>query len=231
MSSIEELAAKLGVTFADHELLETAVTHRSYLNEQRRRQKLGHNERLEFLGDAVLELIVTEHLYKNYDDPEGVLTNWRSALVRTESLSKVATAIDLDQYLRLSRGEARGSERARKQIMANAIEAVIGAIYLDQGYTVAGRFVTDFIIKDLPEIISTGSWQDAKTALQELVQEEQGVTPTYKVLDSSGPDHDKQFTVGVYVGKKLAGRGSGASKQNAQQAAAEQALSQLQESK
>lgn len=223
MAELKTLQDQLKIKFKQPELLELALTHRSFLNENRDGPR-AHNERLEFLGDAVLELVVTEHLYQNYSEPEGILTNWRSALVKTESLSAVAEALALEQYIRLSRGEARGSERARAQIMANATEAVIGAIYLDQGYEVAQRFIVEHIIKNLPDILKTGAWQDAKTKYQELIQEKEGVTPEYRVMAESGPDHDKQFTVGVYVHEELRGQGAGASKQAAQQAAATQAL-------
>jgi ribonuclease-3 len=223
MHDSDQLQKIIGVVFKDPQLLEMALTHRSFLNEHRK-GKVVHNERLEFLGDAVLELAVTEFLYNNYPDPEGVLTNWRSALVKTDSLAETAAEIGLEGYIKLSRGEARNSARARTQIMANTVEAVIGAIYLDQGYTTAANFIAKYINKKLPDIIQAGSWQDAKTKLQEMMQEKEGVTPTYKVLEEDGPDHNKQFTVGVYVGKELRGQGSGASKQAAQQAAAENAL-------
>ena len=223
MADINDLLKQLGVTFGDEKLRETAITHRSFLNENRRK-KLVHNERLEFLGDAVLELVVTEYLYKTYDEPEGVLTNWRSALVKTESLADTAAAIKLDDYIKLSRGEARGTARARKQIMANAMEALLGAIYLDQGYNVVQKFIAENIIVSLPGILKTGTWQDAKTKLQETVQEKESLTPTYDVVSEEGPDHDKVFTVGVYAGEKLIGKGSGASKQSAQQSAAQKAL-------
>ncbi|MBI3983907.1 ribonuclease III [Candidatus Microgenomates bacterium] len=222
----KNLQSKIGVKFRNPDLLEIALTHRSYLNENRSTH-LEHNERLEFLGDAVLELVVTEHLYRNYAEPEGVLTNWRSALVKTESLSAAATQLELDQHIRLSRGEARGSDRAKRQIMANAFEAVLGAIYLDQGYDAAARFVTQNILGSLKGIIKSGAWLDAKTKLQELIQERENLTPTYDVLEESGPDHDKQFTVGVFVGDELRGKGMGTSKQAAQQAAAEQALAKV----
>ena len=223
MVDTKDLQIKLGTEFKNTSLLEAAITHRSFLNENRRK-KLVHNERLEFLGDAVLELVVTEHLYKEYSEPEGVLTNWRSALVKTESLSAVADILGLSEYLRLSKGEAKGSARARRQISANAVEAVIGAIYLDRGYKAAGNFISKHILSMLPAILKSGAWQDAKTKLQELAQDKEGYTPTYKVLEEEGPDHDKLFTVGVYIGKELRGKGSGSSKQAAQQAAAEQGL-------
>lgn len=221
---IKALQAILGVQIGNPDLYQTALTHRSYLNEQRRRSYSEHNERLEFLGDAVLELVVTEYLYRTYPDPEGVLTNWRSALVKTESLSAVAETLGIEQWLRLSRGERQGSVRARRQILANAVEALIGALYLDLGYLAAQSFITNSVITTLPQILAEGSWQDAKTKYQELMQEHEGFTPEYRVLEESGPDHDKQFRVGVYVGDELRGEGSGASKQAAQQSAAAAAL-------
>lgn len=218
---------KLGVTFNDIELLLTAFTHRSYLNEHRKTVR-EHNERLEFLGDAVLELIVTEYLYGNYSDPEGVLTNWRSSLVRTESISAAADKFGFEPLLRLSRGEKRGTERARAQILANSFEAVIGALYLDQGYEAAKRFITESILSTFEQILESGSWQDSKSQLQELAQSREAATPAYKVIREEGPDHEKTFTVGVYVAGKLRGQGSGPSKQAAQQAAAEKALEHYQ---
>lgn len=223
MADISDLQTSLGLSFRDISLLETALTHRSFVNEHRKSEQ-AHNERLEFLGDAVLELVVTEFLYNQYDEPEGVLTNWRSALVKTGSLSAVADRLELNNYLRLSRGEKQGSERARHQILANTVEAIIGALYLDQGYEVAQEFITKHIISTLPEILKSGSWQDAKSKLQELAQEKHGSTPVYKVLEEDGPDHDKTFTIGVYVGKDMQGKGTGSSKQIAQQSAATEAL-------
>ena len=181
-------------------------------------------ERLEFLGDAVLELVVTEYLYTNYPDPEGILTNWRSSLVRTESIGAAAHKFEFEPLLRLSRGEKRGSDRARAQILANSFEAVTGAIYLDQGYEAAKTFITASIISTFEEILSTGSWMDSKSHLQELAQSQETATPVYKVMNEDGPDHDKTFTVGVYVLDKLRGQGTGPSKQAAQQKAAEAAL-------
>lgn len=213
----------LGITFNDPELLVTAFTHRSYVNEHKKSVDT-HNERLEFLGDAVLELVVTEFLYSQYEEPEGILTNWRSALVRTESIGAAAGKLDFEKMLRLSRGEKRGSDRARQQILANSFEAVIGAIYLDQGYDAAKDFISKNIISTLPEILETGSWRDSKSYLQEVAQEKDGQTPVYKVLSEDGPDHDKIFTLGVFIGPQLRGSGSGSSKQAAQQKAAEEAL-------
>jgi len=219
---------KLQVTFKDIDLLLTAFTHRSYLNEHKKSVK-QHNERLEFLGDAVLELVVTEYLYANYSEPEGVLTNWRSSLVRTESISAAAAKFGFEPLLRLSRGEKRGTDRARAQILANAFEAVIGALYLDQGYDAAKKFINQSILSTLDEILETGSWQDPKSYLQELAQSQELATPVYKVMQEDGPDHDKTFTVGVFVNDKLRGQGTGPSKQSAQQKAAEAALAYYQQ--
>jgi len=216
---------KLGVTFQNIDLLITAFTHRSYLNEHKKTVS-EHNERLEFLGDAVLELVVTEYLYGNFSEPEGILTNWRSSLVRTESIGAAAARYEFEPLLRLSRGEKRGTVRARAQILANSFEAVIGAIYLDQGYDVAKQFITDSLLTTFQEILSSGSWMDPKSHLQELVQSQEGFTPVYKIIDEVGPDHDKTFTIGVFVDGKLRGQGIGPSKQHGQQKAAEAALKQ-----
>lgn len=216
-------ADKLKVAFNDLELLKTAFTHRSYLNEHRKTVK-EHNERLEFLGDAVLELVVTEYLYQNYSEPEGTLTNWRSSLVRTESISAAASRFGFEPLLRLSRGEKRGTDRARAQILANSFEAVVGALYLDQGYEAAKRFISESIISTFEEILSSGSWMDPKSHLQELAQSHESSTPAYRVMSEEGPDHDKTFVVGVYVSDKLRGQGVGPNKQSAQQKAAEAAL-------
>lgn len=214
---------KLGVEFKNIDLLLTAFTHRSYVNEHRKTVK-EHNERLEFLGDAVLELVTTEYLFNNFQEPEGTLTNWRSALVRTESIGAAAERYEFEPLLRLSRGEKRGTERARAQILANSYEAVVGAMYLDQGYDVAKTFIEQSLLVTFDEILKTGSWMDPKSHLQELVQSNEGHTPQYKVLSEEGPDHDKIFTVGVYVDGTIKGQGSGPSKQMGQVAAAEAAL-------
>lgn len=213
----------LGCEFKNIELLVTAFTHRSYLNEHKKTVS-EHNERLEFLGDAVLELVVTEYLYGNFADPEGILTNWRSALVRTESIGAAAQRCGFEAYLRLSRGEKRGTDRAREQILANSFEAVIGAIYLDQGYDGAKAFITDNLLTTFKQILDSGSWMDPKSHLQEVVQSKDGYTPVYRVLEETGPDHDKIFTVGVFVNNSLKGTGSGPSKQAGQQKAAEAAI-------
>jgi ribonuclease-3 len=225
-NTAEHFQDRIGVKFNDLHLLERAFIHRSYLNEH---PKLGleHNERLEFLGDAVLELVVTDFLYRNYPNPEGDLTNWRSALVKTESLAAVAEKLEISQYFKLSRGEAKGNARSHALISANAVEAVIGAIYLDQGYDAASGFITEHIISRLTDILETGAWMDPKSKFQETAQDQFGLTPNYRVMEEAGPDHDKVFTIGVYVGDKLFGKGSGSSKQSAQQEAAAHALASL----
>lgn len=214
---------KLGFEFNNLDYLITALTHRSYVNEHKKSVS-EHNERLEFLGDAVLELVVTDYLYRNYSEPEGILTSWRSSLVRTESIGDAGAKLGYESLLRMSRGEKNGSDRARQQILANAFEAVIGAVYLERGYDEAEKFITAHILNKLEDILKTGSWRDPKSHLQEVSQRIDGHTPVYKVLTEEGPDHDKIFTLGVYVGDKLMGKGSGSSKQNAQQEAAKAAL-------
>ncbi len=213
----------LGLEFKNIDILVTALTHRSYVNEHKKSAK-EHNERLEFLGDAVLELAVTEYLYINYSEPEGVLTSWRAALVRTESIGMAGDLLGYEPLVRMSRGEKSGSERARVQILANAFEAVTGAIYLEHGYEAARQFIHKNIIAKLDGILAEGSWRDPKSHLQEVSQRVDGLTPVYKVLHEEGPDHDKLFTLGVFVGEKMMGQGSGSSKQSAQQAAARVAL-------
>ena len=220
----QEFARKqLGLVFTNIDLLVTALTHRSYVNEHRKSVS-EHNERLEFLGDAVLELVVTEYLYGHFSEPEGILTSWRAALVRTESIGAAGDALGYGPLIRMSKGEKNGSERARLQILANAFEAVIGAIYLEHGYEAAKRFIHQHIISKLDDILTSGSWRDPKSHLQELSQRLDGQTPVYKVLSEEGPDHDKVFTLGVFVGDRLMGRGIGPSKQVAQQEAARQAI-------
>lgn len=214
---------KLGFEYKNLDLLITALTHRSYVNEHKKSVH-EHNERLEFLGDAVLELVVTDFLYRNYNEPEGILTNWRASLVRTESISEAGQKLGYEPLLRMSRGEKNGSIRARHQILANAFEAVIGSIYLERGYEDAEKFIEKHILSKLEEILRTGSWRDPKSHLQEVSQRIDGMTPLYKVLEEEGPDHDKVFTLGVFVGEKLMGKGTGHSKQLAQQQAARAAL-------
>jgi ribonuclease-3 len=217
----------LGVEFSNIDLLITAFTHRSYVNEHRKSVS-EHNERLEFLGDAVLELVSTEYLFANYSDPEGILTNWRSSLVRTESIGAAAGRLEFEKLMRLSRGEKRGTERARVQILANAYEAVVGALYLDQGYEASKQFIEKSLLVTFDEILRTGSWMDPKSHLQELAQSQENSTPVYRVIEEDGPDHDKVFNVGVYVADKLKATGKGPSKQTAQVAAAQAALKHYQ---
>ena len=214
---------KLGYDFENIDLLVTALTHRSYLNEHKKSAS-EHNERLEFLGDAVLELVTTVFLFSNYDKPEGILTAWRSALVRTESIGAASERLGYEKLIRMSRGEKQGSARARQQILANAFEATTGAIYLDKGYEAAKKYITDNILSTLPQILEEESWRDPKSYLQEISQARDGFTPIYKVLKEDGPDHDKNFTLGVFVGDKKMGEGEGPSKQTAQQEAAREAI-------
>lgn len=219
-SELEEL---LGLKIKNSDLYLSAFTHRSYLNENRGFH-LPHNERLEFLGDAVLELAATEYLYKNYPHPEGELTNFRSALVNYKMLSDIAKRLGFEKFLLMSRGEAKDIGRARQVILANCIEAVIGAIYLDLGFEAAEKFIIRQVLVELPNIIAGGSYVDPKSKLQEIVQEKRGVTPTYGVVSETGPDHDKMFVVAAYVGEQEVGRGQGPSKQEAELSAAENAL-------
>lgn len=214
---------KLGFDFDNIDTLITALTHRSYVNEHKKSVS-EHNERLEFLGDAVLELVATDYLFRNFSEPEGILTSWRAALVRTESIGAAGDKLGYEPLVRMSRGEKQGSDRARQQILANAFEAVIGAIYLEKGYGEAEKFITKHILYKLEDILQSGSWRDPKSHLQEVSQRVDGMTPQYRVLDEVGPDHDKVFTLGVFVGDKLMGKGTGPSKQNAQQVAARAAL-------
>jgi ribonuclease-3 len=223
ITKYQDLARTSLGDFDDINLLVTAFTHRSYLNEHKK-TALEHNERLEFLGDAVLELVVTEYLYSTYSEPEGILTNWRSALVRTESISAAASREGFEPLLRLSRGEKRGSLRARQQILANTYESVVGALYLDKGYEAAKAYITKTLLPTFEEILKAGSWLDPKSRLQETVQNKEGFTPVYKVISEEGPDHDKMFVIGVFVDNNLKGQGSGPSKQSAQVAAATDAL-------
>jgi ribonuclease-3 len=215
----------LGFEFDKIELLLTAFTHRSYVNEHKKSTK-EHNERLEFLGDAVLELAVTNYLYRNFAEPEGILTSWRSALVRTESISDAGKKLGYEPLIRMSRGEKQGSDRARAQILANSFEALIGAIYLDKGYDTAEKFIEKNILNKLEGILNDESWRDPKSHLQEMSQSVDGMTPQYRVLEEIGPDHEKVFRLGVYVGDNLMGVGEGPSKQIAQQQAATAALAE-----
>lgn len=216
--------ARIGKQFRDKRLLEAAFTHRSYLNENRR-AGAEHNERLEFLGDAVLELVVTEFLYAKYPQkPEGDLTAYRAALVNTQSISAAAQELGMNEFLLLSRGESRDTGRARQIILANAFEAVIGALYLDQGYDASKDLIAAQLFGKADEVVEKKLWQDAKSRFQELVQERASVTPTYQVIDQSGPDHDKRFVIGAYIGGERIATGEGKSKQEAEQDAAQKAI-------
>ena len=221
---ISKLEDKIGLQFKNKDLLLQALTHRSYLNENTK-WHLDHNERLEFLGDAVLELVVTEFLYNNYPNPEGELTNWRAALVNASMLAKIAGDFDLNDFILLSRGEAKDAGRARQYILANGVEALIGALYLDQGYESCRQFISQFILKELETIIEKNLYRDSKSMFQEQAQEKVGVTPNYEVLEEWGPDHARNFKIGVFLDKEMAGSGQGPSKQEAQQEAAKDALS------
>lgn len=219
--SLAKLEKLIRVTFVDQKHLLTAITHRSYLNEHRE-AKQEHNERYEFLGDAVLELIVTDFLFHKYPEkPEGDLTSIRAALVNTVSLSEVASNMNINEFLLLSKGEGRDTGRARQYILANTFESIIGAIYLDQGYDAAKEFVASLLFDKTETIVAKKLWQDAKSRFQELAQEHTSTTPSYETLGQTGPDHDRVFTVGVFLGKEKVAEGKGRSKQEAEQVAAE----------
>ncbi len=224
MKDFSPLESQLGINFDDKTLLQQAFIHRSYINEHAG-SGLSHNERLEFLGDAVMELIVTDYLYQTYTNkPEGELTAYRASLVNTITISDTARENGFDEFLMLSKGEARDTGKARSYILANTYEAFIGAVYLDQGYDTAKQFVHMTLIPKLENIIRDGLWRDAKSYVQEMSQEHESVTPSYKVLNEVGPDHDKVFTVGIYFGKNLIAEGKGSSKQEAETDAARNAL-------
>ena len=224
MNNLNEFEKIIGFTFKDKALLKQAFTHRSYLNENRS-LTLSHNERLEFLGDAVLELSVTRYLYDQFPTkPEGDLTALRSALVNAITLSEVATNIQVNDFLLLSKGEAKDTGRARQYILANTFEAIIGASYMDLGFEMANEFISKFVLTLTDEIIRNGTWIDAKSSFQEKAQERAGITPSYKKLKDTGPDHDKHFTVGVYLDEVLIAEGTGKSKQDAEQEAARKGL-------
>lgn len=224
MTDLAALEGRIGVTFGKKDLLEEALTHRSYLNEHRE-YRGDHNERLEFLGDAVLELASTRFLFDKFPaKPEGELTAYRAALVNTVSLAESAQALSVGDHLRLSKGEAKDTGRARQIILADAFEALIGAIYLDHGYDSAEAFIGRTILTKLDALIAKGAHQDPKSRFQELAQDKRGITPSYKVLAEEGPDHARIFTVGVFLASKEIARGKGPSKQEAEQAAASTAL-------
>jgi ribonuclease-3 len=221
---IAAFAEQIHVTFNDPTLLRTAFTHRSYVNEHKG-DRVEHNERLEFLGDAVLELVVTRFLFDKYPDKtEGDLTSYRAALVNTNTISEAATRLGMNDCLLLSRGESRDTGRARQYILANTFESVIGALYLDQGYDAAHDFIAAHIFPLADEVVRRRLWQDSKSHFQEQAQERVSITPSYAILSEEGPDHDKHFTVGAYLGDELVARGDGKSKQEAEQVAAQAAL-------
>ena len=224
MADLINLESKIGITFKNKDLLKQAFVHRSYLNENPSFE-IAHNERLEFLGDAVLELTVTDFLYKNYPNKqEGELTAYRTGVVNAMILSEIGKELGLSEFLLLSKGESKDLGKARQYILANTTESLIGSIYLDQGYGAANDFVLRFILPKLDEVVSKGLWRDAKSFAQEMAQEHFGVTPSYKVLRESGPDHNKVFVTGIYFGNKLIAEGQGRSKQEAEQEAALKAI-------
>ncbi len=224
MRDFKKLANSWGIKFNNYDLLKQAHVHRSYLNEHRN-FALDHNERLEFLGDAVLELSVTEYLYKNYENPEGQLTNWRASLVNGQMLAKIAQGLDIEKNLFLSKGESKDQNgKARNYILANTVEACIGAIYLDQGWEVTDKYIKKYVLTELPAILKSKTYLDPKSRFQERSQELYNVTPNYKVLDESGPDHNKFFKIGVYINKEKIAEGEGSSKQEAQVDAAHKGL-------
>jgi ribonuclease III len=221
---LDRLQSIIGLSFTDQLHLLTAITHRSYLNEHREATH-DHNERYEFLGDAVLELVVTDHLFSKYPDkPEGELTAIRAALVNTVSLSETSTRLGINEFLLLSKGEAKDTGRARQYILANAFEAIVGAIYLDHGYEEAKKFIARELFGRTDEIVSKRLWQDPKSRFQELAQEHVNITPSYQTLSQEGPDHDRLFTIGVFLGSEKVAEGKGQAKQEAEQEAALKAL-------
>ncbi len=223
-TDLTSLQSLLKVSFSDSKVLLSAITHRSYLNEHREAD-WDHNERLEFLGDAVLELVVTDFLFAKYPDkPEGELTAVRAALVNTISLADASTKLGINDYLLMSKGEAKDVGRARQYILANAFEACIGAIYIDQGYERAKEFIADRLLAKTDDIVRKRLWQDAKSRFQELAQEHASITPTYETVGQSGPDHDRVFTVGVFLRHEKIAEGTGRSKQEAEQQAASNAI-------
>jgi len=224
MIDFSKFEKKTGFSFNDKQLLQTAFTHRSYLNENRGKVK-EHNERLEFLGDAVLELVITDFLFNKYPErPEGELTAFRASLVNTQSISAAATELGMNDYLLLSRGEAKDTGRARQYILANAFEAFIGALYLDQKYEGAQKFIENSLFGKIEKIVEERLWQDAKSTFQEKTQENHSVTPAYKLVREAGPDHDKKFIVAALIKDEAVAQGEGRSKQEAEQAAARKAL-------
>jgi ribonuclease-3 len=224
MEDISKLEKKIGVIFKNKDLLLQALVHRSYINENRD-FRLDHNERLEFLGDAVLELVSTEYLYKKFPDhPEGDLTNFRAALVNSKMLAEMSGRLGVEEHLIMSKGERKDTGKARQYLLANALEAIIGSIYLDQGYRKSKKFITDNILCEMERVLEEKLYQDPKSEFQEKAQEKTGITPNYEVLTERGPDHNKHFVIGAYLEKELIAEGEGSSKQAAQRAAAKKAL-------
>lgn len=223
LDKILELEKQIGFSVNNSDLLKQALVHRSYLNEHKD-FILDHNERLEFLGDAVLELITTEYLYKNFSNPEGELTNFRSALVNGKMLARVASELHLEEYLMMSKGEAKDTGKSKQYLLANALEAVIGALYLDQGYEVAKQFVEKNVLIHMEDVLKEKLYRDPKSYFQELAQDKLGITPVYRVEKAWGPDHDRNFVVGVYIGEERIAEGEGTSKQSAQRKAAQNGL-------
>ncbi len=224
IEKIKNLEKKLGLSFKNIDFLVQAFCHRSYINENPD-FNLGQNERLEFLGDAVLELVVTEYLYHHYPEKtEGELTNWRAALVNTRMISKVAQKLGFEDSILLSNGEQKEKGKARQYILADTFEAVIGSIYIDSGYLEAQKFIKNYLLVELPKIISLGLFKDPKSEFQEIAQEKLGITPTYKIMEESGPDHNKSFCMGVFLEENLIAEGKGGSKKEAEEAAAQKAL-------
>jgi len=224
MKNFKKFEKILGFKFENEDLLKSSVVHRSYLNEHKS-FNIEHNERLEFLGDAVLELVVTDYLYNHYPNPEGELTNWRAALVNAKILADISRSLEIEEFLYMSKGEAKDvNPKARNYILANAIEAIIGAIYLDQGFEAARKFITNNVLDKLPNILENNLYLDPKSRFQERSQELYSVTPSYKVLKETGPDHNKFFRIGVYIKSELIAQGEGISKQEAQIDAAQKGL-------
>lgn len=221
-----ELENNIGITFKNAELLQEALTHRSYINEHG--DFKAHNERLEFLGDAVLELIITETIFAQFPDlPEGEMTAIRAAIVRRETLAQVAQDLTLDHYIKMSKGESNNKGKAREAILANAFEALTGAIYLDQGYETVSKFLLSHLKDRIGQVFSDKAYIDAKSRVQEILQAKRSITPNYKVLEETGPDHDKHFTIGIYAGEDLLATGTGQNKQQAETSAAREALTKL----
>lgn len=224
MKDFSKFEKKIGVVFKNKDLLKQAFVHRSYINEHKN-LNMEHNERLEFLGDAVLELVVTDYLFNKFsEETEGELTSYRSALVNTGTLSNLSDSLSMNDFLLLSRGESKDVGRARQYILANTFESFVGALYIDQGYSAAQKFIAKYLFPLTDEMVEKRLWQDAKSHFQEESQEHVGITPSYKTIEEKGPDHNKQFVIGVYLDEEKIAKGKGQSKQEAEQDAAKHAL-------